>query len=401
MTNAFKRNKMRVPLRVHLRRAMRVWFMLLIIGLIPFFLWFLTQDLSMRRFTGVVESESETVGAVASARIVSIEVQPGQRVSPGDVLVRLDPADRVMDMAMQEARLADYEQSLMRYDQSLLQYRQTLQESERRCRQTVEEASVALEKEKMDRARDEAELAGLKAEIAHLQPLIDKRLVSEIELSSLRPKVQALEQTGAEYAPLLEALQKRHALAVKDLKEVQDLLASVERRAGNDPIKASMRQVTETYRQAAKNDPFVLRASRAGIVSRIQRQTGDVVTAGEPIVRVASVSSMYITGLLTQRQLTGLAVGDRIQVLPVTEDTRQAVAARVESVDPEVLDLLDPFNPSPRYPVRGRRVRLRVLDANSALLPGETVALQPVRQETWLESVRRYCSFSGCRPSAL
>ena len=41
MTSAFKRDKMRVPFRVYLRRAVRVWFMLLIIGLIPFLLWYL------------------------------------------------------------------------------------------------------------------------------------------------------------------------------------------------------------------------------------------------------------------------------------------------------------------------------------------------------------------------
>jgi len=401
MTSAFKRDKMRVPFRVYLRRAVRVWFMLLIIGLIPFLLWFLTQDAATHRLTGVVESESETVGAVAAARIVSIAVQPGQRVSPGDVLVRLDPADRTLDLAMQEARLADYEQSMLRYDQTLLQYRQTLQESERRSRQMEQEASVALEEGRMSRTRDEAELAGLKAEIARLQPLIDKRLVSEIELSSLRPKVQALEQTVSQYAPLIDALQKRHSLAVNDLKEVQELLATMGRGVGSAPLKESMAQVTKTYAQAAKNDPSVLRATRGGIVSHIQRQAGDVVTAGEPIVRVASVNAMFITGLLTQRQFAGLAVGDKLQVFRVTGDTRHAVAAQVESIDPEVMDLIDPFNPAPRYPVRGRRLRLRILDVNSALVPGETVALQTTRQGTWQESMLRYCFFSGCRSSAL
>ena len=66
------------------------------------------------------------------------------------------PADRTLDLAMQEARLADYEQSMLRYDQTLLQYRQTLQESERRSRQMEQEASVALEEGRMSRTRDDA-----------------------------------------------------------------------------------------------------------------------------------------------------------------------------------------------------------------------------------------------------
>jgi len=401
MTSAFKRNKMQVPFRVHLQRALRVWFILLIVGLIPVFLWLLLQGSPVFQFMGMVEAESETIGAVAPSRIAAIDVQTGQRVGPGDVLVRLDPPDRTLDMAVQEARLADYQQDVLRFDQNQMSYRQTLLESERRCRQAVQEASVALEEAKMNRMRDEAELAGLKAEIARLQPLVDKHLVSEIELSSLRPKVQALDQTVSQYAPLFEALQKRCDMAHKDLGEVEERLAAVTREAGNDPLKGSMQQAAQSYKQAAKNDPFVLRAAHAGVVSRIQRKVGDVVVTGEPILRVTASSSMYITGLLTQRQLMGLAVGDKLRASFLSGDARRAVAAQIESIDPEVLDLIDPFNAAPRFPVRGRHVRLRVLDENVALIPGEAVTLEPLRQGTWRESFRRYCFFSGCRPSPL
>ncbi len=253
----------------------------------------------------------------------------------------------------------------------------------------------------MNSARDEAELAGLKAEITRLQPLIDKRLVSEIELSALRPKAQALEQTVSRYAPLIGALRQRHDQAVKDLEEVRTLLAA----AGNAPqaesCTASLQRMTQTFQQVARSEPSVLRASRAGVVSRIQRQAGDVVVAGEPIVRVASASSLYITGLLRQSQLAGLSVGDKLTVVRMAGDTGRVLTAQVETIDPEVMDLLDPFNPAPRFPARGRRVRLRILEANNTLVPGETVALHSTRQGSWLDSVRRTCFFSGCRPAPL
>lgn len=401
MTRAFKREKMQVPLRIRLQRVMRIWFLLVILGLIPVFLWIQTRDASLYRFAGLVESESETVGSVQPARILSVEVQPGQRVDSGDVLVRLDPADRPLDLVMQETRLADFEHSVLRYEQDVVRYKQTLQESERRCRQTVQEAAVELETAKMNGSFSEAELAALQAEIKRLQPLIDKRLVSEIEISSLRPKAQALEKTVARYAPLIETLQKRYDQATNDQQEVRALCASAEKTSSADPLKESVRQVTQTYKQAVKNEPFVLRASRAGIVSRVQRQAGDVVVAGEPIVRVASASSMHITGLLTQRQLAGLALGDKLEVIRLGGGNTKPLTAQVEAFDPEVMDLIDPFNPVPRFPMRGRRVRLRVLEADETLVPGEAVTLQSGRQESWRESVRRICFFSGCRPSPL
>lgn len=402
MTTRYTRKKMRTPLRVHVRRLLRAGFLLLILGLIPLFLWLQTQDPAAYRFNGLVESESETVGPVEAARILAIDVQPGQRVAAGDVLVRLDASDRALDLAMNEARLKDYEQGVLRYAQGAARYRQSLQESERRSRQAVQEAAVALETEKMNRARDTAEIAGLRAEIARLQPLVDRRLVSETELSQLRPQAQALEQALAQYAPLIDALQRRHQQALADLAEVQALqTAAAAEGTPTDPITASMRQAAETCRQASAKDPAVLRASRSGIVSRVLRQPGDVVVAGEPVVRVASSSSLYITGLLIQRQLDGLSVGDKLRVTRATDGRPAPLTAQVESIEPEVMDLLDPFNPAPRYPVRGRRVRLRVLDENNTLVPGETVTLDSGRRETWLEGMKRICFFGGCRPAAL
>jgi membrane fusion protein (multidrug efflux system) len=392
---------MRVPLRVYVRRLVNFCFLLAILALIPVFLSLQMKGASHLQFTGVVESESETVGAVEPSRILSIDVQPGQSVKPGDVLVRLDPADRAMDLALQAARLKDYEQNALRYDQGAARYRQTLEESERRCRQALQEAAVELETEKMNLARDEAELAGLKAEIQRLQPLIDKRLVSEVELSSIRPKAQALEQTIQRYSPLIGALQRRHEAAGKDLLEVQSLLAAATKETLANPLKDSLQQAEQACAQAAKSEPSVLRASRAGVVSRIQRQPGDVVVAGEPIVRVASVSSLYITGLLTQSQLASIAPGEKLAVRRMTGSVRTTFAAQVESVEPEVLDLLDPFNPSPRFPMRGRRVRLRLLDEAPQLVPGEAVTFHQTGQESWLDTVRRTCFFSESRPPSL
>ena len=154
MTNQYHRKTMRVPWRLRMRRLLRGCFLLVVIALIPYFLWLQTQDPSTYRFSGLVEAETETVGPVENARILSVEVQVGQRVKPGDVLVRFDPSDRAAEQAMNEARLKDYEQGALRYAQGADRYRQTLQESERRARQTLQEASVALEAEKMNRARD-------------------------------------------------------------------------------------------------------------------------------------------------------------------------------------------------------------------------------------------------------
>jgi multidrug resistance efflux pump len=377
-----------------MKRLARACFLLLILGLIPFFLWFLTQDPAAYRFNGLVESESENTGPVETAHILSIDVHPGQHVNAGDVLVRLEPADRAVDLAMHAANLENYEQSALRNAQNTARNRQDLQESARRCRQAVREARVALESEKMNRARDVAALAGLKAEIARLQPLVDKRLVSETELSRLRPAAEALEQSVAQYAPLVESLETQHRQALTDLEAIEAPLAEAEKEERpSDTALTAMRQAADACRQASAKDPSVLRASRSGIVSRVLKQTGDVAMAGEPVIRVASSSALFITGMLTQRQLANLAVGDTLAVTRPGAGRSPGLTAQVEAVDPEVMDLLDPLNPVPRFPLRGRRVRLRVLNENNGLVPGETVTLHAGRRETWVEGVKRICLF--------
>ena len=373
---------------------MRACFLLIIVGLIPIFLWLLTQEQNpgLQRFNGLVEAESENVGPIETARILSVEVQPGQRVNIGDVLVRLDPADRAMDLAMNEARLKDYEQSVLRYEQDIERHRQNLQDSERRCRQTVREAAVALETEKMNRARDAAELAGYKAELARLQPLVDKHLLSETELSRLRPAAEALTQSIAQYDPLIDALEKQHGLALGDLDEVKALQAEAAKKgSASDPILAAMRQAAEACRQASVKDHTVLRATRGGVVSRVLRQSGDVAIAGEPVVRISTSNALRITGMLMQRQLLGLAVGDVLRVTRTVTGGQMTLTAQVETIEPEVMDLLDPLNPVPRFPLRGCHVRLRVIEENNGLVPGETVLLEAGRRESWLEGVKRIC----------
>ena len=230
----------------------------------------------------------------------------------------------------------------------------------------------------MNRARDEAELSGLKAELSRLQPLVDKRLVSEIELSALRPKLVALEQTVKRYEPLIQALEQRHHQALSDQNDVRGLMANVDADAAAVP---SMRSA----RDPAHGEPSVLRASRAGIVSRIQYQAGDVVVGGEAIVRVTAEHSRYVTGMMTLMQVRQVSLGDRLWLIRQADPDGPPLTAEVESIDPEIMDLLDPFNPSPRFPIRGRRIRLRVVEEDAGLVPGETVvlSLRPAGFRLW------------------
>ncbi len=376
------------------RHQFRFWFLIVVLIAVPVSFWFVLRDTSPLRFTGLVDSDSETVGSMDTARILSVEVKPGQVVQPGDVLVRLDFTERALDLATQEARVAEYEQTLLRQ-------RQEAQETARRARQLAHEARVALEEQRMNLARDDAELAGLREEIKRLQPLVEKRIAGDLDLASLRSKAEALERVLPRYEPLLAALQQRSEQAERDAEEAAEALGSAQEPVSEDPVLNSMRRLTGVYRSTMGDEPSVLRASRKGVISRIMRRPGDVVMAGEPIVRVASAQSMYITGMLAQGQLRGLTVGTRMRVYQMGAAGQSPVLAQVESIDPEVMDLIDPFNPAPRFPIRGRQVKLRILSETTSLMPGETVTVEAETQDSWWARLRRYRWIPWDRPSSM
>ena len=225
-----------------------------------------------------------------------------------------------------------------------------------------------------------------------MTPLVEKRLVSELDLSSLRPKADALEQTVSHYAPLIDSLQKRLDQATADLKEVHDLSVAAERSARE---RAAQSAVDSPKTPSTQEDPTVLRALSAGTISQIYRRVGDVVPAGEPVIRVsAAADAIFITGILPMNQLNSVREGDTLRVFRIGEaGTSQAgILAKVETIAPEVMDIFDPTSSAPRIPIRGQKIRL-IPESDNTLVPGESVLLSLVPHENCWEGVKRLCMF--------
>ena len=230
----------------------------------------------------------------------------------------------------------------------------------------------------MARVRDQSELDGYEAEIARLKPLVEKKLVSELELLSVRPKAAALTKIVSQYEPLEAALLRRLKAAEEDLASVVAEKAAAEKdiAVAADAVRdANLR--SDELKDA---DPSVLRALQDGVVTMVFRRAGDIVAAGEPVLRIsAETDGAYVTGMLPASMLDAVHAGDTLYITRFTivasGQTPVPVSGVVESIDSEVLDLFDPINPAPRVPVRGRKMCIRVTGDAGAFVPGEAVLL--------------------------
>jgi len=155
---------------------------------------------------------------------------------------------------------------------------------------------------------------------------------------------------------------------------------------------AALRRAKEALQHVSAGNQAVLRATRDGVVSRVQRQPGDVVAAGEPLVRITGNRARRVTGFLMPEQGLAVMPGQRWLVAPLLPRPATPPAmAVVETIDPEVMDMIDPFNPVPRNPLRGRRVRLLVESPDNTLVPGESVLISDP-DTSWRTRLRRIFS---------
>ena len=375
MIQAYQRPRLKKSASMRLHTLFFALFPLFILILIPFVLLYLVENKSSSLIRGWVETESENVGPAADARLVRIHVQPGQSVEAGSPLLTFSLFESPLQRRLDNARLASYRRDEAGYSLRLDTYRQNLLEKQRRAGQLLKEASADLEEQRMNQARERAELKGLESEIKRIAPLVQERLISETELSSLRPKAEALAQMVNRYAPLIKTLEERVALAEKDLETISRTLLEFVNRS---PLEGSGELFS--LPSGGTEEIFTLKAVKAGTVSHLFHQCGDIVTGGEPVLRLCTEPHPeFISAWLPPSDLQRLHPGEILEVLrPSAPVSPKEIRAEVTALSPEIADLFDPSNPAPRYPVRGRKIRLRILDKQEDLLPGEPLLLRPL-----------------------
>jgi multidrug resistance efflux pump len=363
-----------IPFRIRIVFWLRRWVYLFWLLLFPV-AWLLQPESQVENaLLGVVSAESETVGPIETVRIRKINVSVGQKVEVGDTLVEVEgfaEAQEMNDQLTYRLRSLEFKLDMDRdvQEKQVITFR---------LQAALDDSRVSLEETRLNQRRDQATHDSLKTELERLQPLVEKRLISELELIRIRPELKALEQTLASYPALLKVQQERYELA---LKSWEGWLAQGVAQHSNMQWSVEQRQTLQGLDQhvgaSDKGQIAYLKAKSKGVVSRIQYKAGDVVGAGVPILRIMQPELTEITGMLRPHQAALVHEGLRLTVLAPFREIPSRYHARVVRLEPELLDLMDPFSTpsSVRFPTRGRRFYLTIEDPKHDLIPGESVLL--------------------------
>lgn len=301
---------------------------------------------SFRRMNGTVGVYQESIAPLETGRLLEITVRQGETVDAGTVVARMDTALIDKKIAMLQAKLAaDREDRIRRY------------------RSDASGLASELRELKLDQAGDEAELAAVNAQLEKLEADLANRLIQEDAVEKVRVEQAKLAAKAALYPGMIAELETAFT-------DAQALLDSVIADTSEESADSAEQQELQLLVEQRNN--MNLTAIHGGGVYRVEKEAGEVVNAGEAVVRIVARPEA-IVAFLPQEQLdkVNLSKGDTVWVSS-TSDRHSFHKTEVVAISPRMSNTPDRSSPLPNKMLRGREVTLALpVDAN--FLPGQTV----------------------------
>ncbi len=227
---------------------------------------------------------------------------------------------------------------------------------------------------RLDWMKQRTQLAGARinlqlaeAEFHRKDELFKDKIVSQRDFDQARAARDRLRQEVHELTTLVtEGEANSNALQLSNHVGIAQIT--------DDPVRAAIAvQESKLRLTEAELSPLQLKAPIDGIVSTIYHRSGETVTAGEPIISIASLAPVRIVGYLRSPILNEPRIGTQVQIR--TRGLRREMGlARVAEVGPQMesvpLVMLGPLKAA------GTELGLPIdisLPANLSLRPGELV----------------------------
>ena len=216
--------------------------------------------------SGNIEAHESLVSFKVQGRIVDLPVEEGQKVQQGALLARLEDADRVQRVRVDEASVGIRESNLA------LTLAGTREQETRALQQNVLDAQAELEQKKLDAERAQKLFA--KDEISAQE--------RDLAATALK-RAQAMYQSAQErYSQAAEGSRKEDiSIARANLKQAQANLG--------------LSRVDLGY--------TVLRAPVSGVITVRQAEIGEVVSPGSPVVTLADLDHVWLRGYIAETDL--------------------------------------------------------------------------------------------------
>lgn len=311
-------------------------------------------------YSGTVQAPSAAVGSPIGGRVTAVNVQEGQRVRSGDVIVRFDEKQQRAalsnarhDAAASGAALADLQAGARAQD---------LARAGDQARQAHEQFESA-------RLATGNQIASLRGQVAQAQAQLNDARANAKDASTDAARTRALAATGDVSLQARDAANAREAQAHAQVKAAEGAVATALAQlrnakdvtlprttaaalAGFEAARNSLRLLAagprpDAVRQAAASvaaaqsnvagaqarlDDTIVRAPAGGVVSTLDLRVGDLVSAGAAVATIDEGGEPYVRIFVPQGTLSRLVVGAHVDVHPDSQPGT-TLPGTVEAID--------------------------------------------------------------------
>lgn len=275
------------------------------LGLVAAFLvagggWYMFHDTGeVSTDNAYVSAESAQVTPLIAAAVVDVPVVDTQIVHKGDLLLRLDDSD---------TRLA-FERAQAAYLKARRQYAQSFATSGSLAAQVgARNADIGQAQAQYVAAQSSVEKA--KADLDRREHLAGDGFVSREELTSYRNAYVTAQSNLREAQAAIAQAQANRGAAQQNFAANQALIAgtSVETNPDVAAAKAALDQARLDLSRT------VIRAPIDGVVTNRQVQVGQRIAAGNSVMTLVPVSSVYVEANFKEGQLTRVHPGQSVKL---------------------------------------------------------------------------------------
>lgn len=236
--------------------------------------------------SGNIEAHESLVSFKVQGRVVELPVEEGQQVEQGAPLARLEDADRLQQVRIDEANVGVRESNLA------LVLAGTREQETKALQQNVFDAEAELEQKKTDAER--------------AQRLFAK---DEISAQDRDLAATALKRAQAMY----QSAQERYSQAQEGSRQEDISIARANLRHAEANLGLSRVDLGYT----------VLRAPLSGVVTVRQAELGEVVSPGSPVVTLADLDHVWLRAYIAEPDLGRIRFGQSAAILTDSNPGKQ------------------------------------------------------------------------------
>jgi multidrug resistance efflux pump len=291
------------------------------------------NNISAPQFVGQAEPVLASLSSHKPGTVAMLNVVRFQKVRAGDVVGQVLVADpKVVESSLAVIR-AELDNLKATLSPLIQQQRNAVNFAQLRLAWMRQRADLA-------GARVNQQLA--EVEFRREEELFKNKLVSESERDIAKASRDAQQQQADELAKLVAA-------GENDFTNMQPAGAEQMTHLTDDPMHAAIAvQEAKLQFTEAELAPVLLRAPMDGIITAVNHRSGESVTAGEPVVAIASEAPVRIIGYLRAPNLDAAKVGMKVRVRSRNAQRETALAQITElgaQLATPPLALATPMNP--------------------------------------------------------